>query len=234
MTTQILTEDSMIYITGDTHGEQSRFLYNEQERKWKEGDYIIVCGDFSYLMLNDRTENSFLNDLSYRPYTLCFVDGNHENFQVINEYPIEEWNGGKIHRIRKNIIHLMRGQVFNIEGKKFFTMGGAYSRDRHMRKLGYSYWDEELPCDSEYKEATANLEYNENSVDYILTHNAPKEIILRMGRIPDQHDIELTGFLEYVMHTVRFRHWYFGHWHVDSDIDDSFSALFFSVKEITE
>lgn len=67
------------------------------------------------------------------------MDGNHENFDLINEYPVEEWCGGKVHIIRcdkegkPKIIHLMRGQVFEIEGKKIFTVGGAYSIDKYMR-----------------------------------------------------------------------------------------------------
>lgn len=47
----------------------------------------------------------------------------------LNEMPIEYWNGGKIHRVRPSVIHLMRGQVFNLQGKMFFTFGGASSHD---------------------------------------------------------------------------------------------------------
>ena len=37
--------------------------------------------------------------------------------------------GGKIQRIRPSIIHLMRGQVYLIDGKKVFSFGGASSQD---------------------------------------------------------------------------------------------------------
>jgi hypothetical protein len=33
-------------------------------------------------------------------------------------YPIEEWNGGKIQRIRPSVIHLMRGQVFELVARR--------------------------------------------------------------------------------------------------------------------
>ena len=36
-------------------------------------------------------------------------------------------HGGKVHRIRPHVLHLMRGQVFDIEGHTFFTMGGVKS-----------------------------------------------------------------------------------------------------------
>lgn len=35
---------------------------------------------------------SWLND---RPFTTLFVDGNHENFDLLNAYPVENWHGGK-------------------------------------------------------------------------------------------------------------------------------------------
>lgn len=57
-----------------------------------------------------------------------FVDGNHENFDRLYEYPVEEWHGCKVHKIRSLVIHMMRGQVFEIEGQNIFTFGGPSSR----------------------------------------------------------------------------------------------------------
>ena len=31
--------------------------------------------------------------------TFVFLDGNHENFDFLATFPVEQWNGGKIHRI---------------------------------------------------------------------------------------------------------------------------------------
>ncbi len=221
----------IIYITGDTHGEHARFT-GAQERSWTVEDTIIVCGDFGYIFEDSVVERSFLDDLAQRPYTICFVDGNHENFPAIFRYPEEKWNSGRIHRIRKNIIHLMRGQVFSIDGKRFFTMGGAYSIDRYMRTRNRTYWEEELPNSLEYNEAIKNLKKHDNCVDFILTHTAPREIIRMMGQWPDEHDIELTGFLEYLMHEIEYRHWYFGHWHRDQKITARVTAIWFDTVVI--
>lgn len=65
---------------------------------------------------------------------VLFIDGNHENFDMLNEYPVEYWNGGKIHKISEHTYHLLRGQVFDICGKKFLTIGGADSSDREYRE----------------------------------------------------------------------------------------------------
>ncbi len=221
----------MIYITGDTHGEQARFSPAAMpgEDKWGKDDTLIVCGDFGFLFANDERENAFLDELSEKPYTICFCDGNHENFPAIYACPREERYGGKVHRIRKNIFHLMRGQIFRIENKTIFTMGGAYSTDKYMRKEGFSWWKEELPTNEEYREATQNLREAGNAVDYIVTHTAPREVIRLMGKCPDTHDAELTGFLEWILYEVKFKKWFFGHWHTDREVTRNVRAVWFDV-----
>lgn len=225
----------MIYVTGDMHGDINRFsdtsLPNESE--WTENDYLIICGDFGFIFLNDEKEKEQLDLLEKKPYTILWVDGNHENFNVLPQYPIEEWNGGKIHRIRRNIIHLMRGQCFTIEGKKFFSMGGAYSIDRAFRKKDFSYWDAEMPNDKEYKEASETILANNKEFDYIITHTAPRDIIFRLGYYPDPHDKQLTVFLEDIMRECKFTKWFFGHFHEDETLlDGKFKALYYEVEKI--
>ncbi len=229
----------MIYITGDTHGEHARFFgadqnlsrstvdYQPFDSVLKAGDILIVCGDFGYLIYNSIEEEMFFNEIATRPYTVCFVDGNHENFPALNRFPVEEWNGGKIHRIRNNIFHLMRGQIFTIDGKTFFTFGGAYSIDRPYRVLNYSYWEEEMPCKEDYDEALRNLNAHNLTVDYVLTHTAPGMLIPIMGFHSDQHSIEMDNFLDYIYMDVHFRHWYCGHWHIDKQVTDRFTVLWY-------
>ena len=218
-------------VTGDTHGEQNRL--NEILAHAKRNDIIVICGDCGLLFHDLITEHIFLNKLEKEPYTICFCDGNHENFPAIYRYPCEEWNGGKVHRIRSNIFHLMRGQVFTIEGKKIFTMGGAYSIDKYMRRENISWWKEELPTNEEYAEAVKNLKANDFSVDYVISHTAPREIIRRMGENPDfAKDAELTGFLEWVMYEAKYRQWFFGHWHRDELIDEKHRAVWFDLIRI--
>ena len=124
----------MIYITGDCHGDFRRFnkkYFVEQLRMTKD-DFIIICGDFGGVWNKDcesAYENIQLDWLDSQPFTTLFVSGNHENFDRLDAYPLEEWNGGKIQKIRPSIIHLMRGQIYNIDGCKIFAFGGASSHD---------------------------------------------------------------------------------------------------------
>ena len=214
----------MIYITGDTHGERARIAQLDQSLK--EGDILIVCGDWGYIFKNDYHEKNFLDDIECRPWTMAFVDGNHENFPAIYSFPEEVWNGGKVHRIRKNIVHLCRGQVFDIEGTTFFTFGGGYSIDKALRRGGYSSWQEELPNDYEYREGKANLALCDNRVDYIITHTANIKTIEYMASLDrygeikraDHHEAELDYYLEDIRETTDYKGWFFGHFHREYDI----------------
>lgn len=123
----------MIYITGDTHGDFTRFSAKRLRKAGMEltqEDYIIICGDFGLCWAKDKTFEYHCKNFEEKPYTILWVQGNHENYDMIGEYPLEEWHGGKVrHIIRDKVILLERGQVFEIDGKTFFTFGGASSHD---------------------------------------------------------------------------------------------------------
>lgn len=229
----------MLYITGDTHGEKARFQYKESEiaRTLTKDDYLFICGDWGYIWENSKEENEYLDFLAKKPFVMLFVDGNHENFDLINAMQVEEWCGGKVHIIRRDkngcpkIIHLMRGQVFEIEGKKIFTFGGAYSVDKYLRTPGISWWEDEMPTDEQMKEAINNLAAHDNKVDYIITHAAPEHT---MCIFHPEHIYEkpLNNFLEWVRESVEYRHWWFGHLHRDEDLWRHQTVLWFDLRNM--
>ena len=136
----------MIFITGDTHGDVNFLKLKELAKSRKESnkpaltksDYVIICGDFGGVWNKGRF-NQDLQAFKRLPFTVLFVDGNHENFDILDALPVEIWKGGKVHRVVDNVIHLMRGQVFTIESKTFFTFGGAESIDKDTRAEGESW-----------------------------------------------------------------------------------------------
>ena len=156
---------------------------------------------------------------------------------MIFSYPEERWNGGKVHRIRPNLLHLMRGQVFEIDGVTIFTMGGGYSIDKMYRIPGISWWAEEMPTEAEYEEARENLKKYGNVVDIIISHAAPDsamEYFVQTGEISHRYiqEMELNLFLEEVRQTIRHRHFYFGHMHVDKQISENMTALYYDVYDL--
>ncbi len=224
----------MIYITGDTHIPIDIHKLNvrhfpEQKQLTKQ-DYLIICGDFGGVWDGSAEENYWLKWLSQKRFTTLFVDGNHENHKTLNEYPVIEYHGGKAHRIL-NMYHLMRGQVFTLDNLKFFTMGGASSHDKEHRKEGVSWWPEELPSNSEYDEAIQNLDRHDWTVDYVISHCVADSI---QKRISDyyEHD-KLTNFLEVIIkQDLRYKHWYFGHYHEDKVIDEKHTCLYDRIIKI--
>ena len=79
-----------IFITGDTHGDFSRLLpaaFHEQRDLTKE-DYLIICGDFGGVWDGGDAEQQWLDWLETRSFTTLFVSGNHENYDLLRNYPI--------------------------------------------------------------------------------------------------------------------------------------------------
>lgn len=86
-----------LFLTGDTHGDFRRFLpesFYEQERLTKE-DLVLVCGDMGGVWYGDCRDDEGLDFLERRPFTTLFVVGNHENYDALGTYPLEDWRGGK-------------------------------------------------------------------------------------------------------------------------------------------
>lgn len=209
----------MFYVTGDLHGEYDINKLNSKNfpmgRNLTRNDYLIICGDFGLVWNNSFQEKYWRDWLNNKPWTTLFVDGNHENFPVLNSYPVTEQWGGKVHKIEDNIYHLMRGQVFDIDGKTFFTMGGASSHDIPYRKLGVDWWTEELPNNEEMMCGLDNLTKHNWKVDYVITHCAPTEFL--MGYINKRYQPDtLTDYLQHIDDELDYRHWYMGHYHTNS------------------
>lgn len=222
----------MIYVTGDTHGgidvkklSNKRFLANKQLSK---NDYVIVAGDFGFVWDGSREDLYWLNWLKEKNFTTLFVDGNHENFDLLNSYPVQNWNGGKVHFINGSVIHLIRGQVFNIDGNKIFTFGGANSSDKEYRKEGKSWWKQEMPSVEEYSEGMENLKKENWTVDYIITHTCPASILqLVNDRFNKTKEItEIHHYFEKVMNQTDYKSWFSGHDHVDTSINEKHRILY--------
>lgn len=245
----------MIYITGDTHAEFNRFSRKNFDAT--ENDYVIICGDFGGVWDESSYQKYWLDWLGAKPWTTLFVDGNHENYDLLAAYPVSQWHGGKVHYIRPNVIHLMRGQVFIIDGLRFFVMGGASSHDissgilelddpnfyekrrrldraRALYRINHlSWWKEELPSEEEYAEGLKNLAAVDNRVDVVLSHCAPSSIQDILGGGFYQKDA-LTDYLDQIREQCGFRHWFFGHYHENRDVGKQFTLLYEKIVPLTD
>lgn len=251
----------MIYVTGDCHGQFNRFSTDAfpEQKEMTRDDYVIVCGDFGGVWYDSKTERWWLDWLEEKPFTLVFVDGNHENFDRLysNEFEIVDFHGGKAHKIRENVYHLMRGYIFELDGKKIFAFGGARSHDisdgildeedfnshydllkeikkwedqgKMFRVNHLSWWKEELPTNAEMGFGLQTLDDNNNEVDFVVTHCCPQSIASICGfREPDV----LTKYLDTVESRIKFKKWFFGHYHNDVQILEKFIMLYGQIVRI--
>jgi len=217
----------MIILTADIHGTVNfKNIKNRPILKTLNiGDYFIVCGDFGIIWDESETDNELLTWFDSQIFHTLFIDGNHENFTLLNRYPITKWKGGHIHQISKNVIHLMRGQVFEIEEKKFFTFGGAFSIKGVIGNSPVYMWEEEMPSQNEYDEGLNNLKIIDFKVDYVLTHTAPKKWLNEINEIGNEYERKLNEYLDQVEEKTQYRHWYLGHFHKDID-KENYTVLY--------
>jgi hypothetical protein len=225
----------MIFITGDTHGSFDRLLSLDLT----SNDTLIILGDFGGIYDNftqDVPYDPSVKQLLEKPWTTLFIDGNHENFVRLNALPSAEKYGDEVGVVSDNLFHLKRGRLYTIEGKTFFTFGGAYSIDKNYRVPYVSWWPEELPSEADYHAALNKLIETNYKMDYVLTHTAPYTVIKQLFGTDDIYGTDerpLNRFLDLIYNSGRYIKWYCGHLHIDREITPKFQALYNDVVPLT-
>ena len=225
----------MILVTGDTHGniDFNKIKLLSDKKILTMNDYLIIAGDFGAIW-DKNTLDTDLSVYENLNFNILFVDGNHENFNLLNSFPVQKWNGGDVHVIRDNIKHLKRGQVFIIDNKKILTFGGATSIDKYFRTENISWWKEEVPTIDELQYAKSNLEKYNNQVDYIITHSIDEHALAQLS-ISLKSKIKVfeeNYLLNWIAENVTYKHWYFGHFHLDVSIDNNKTCLYNDIIEL--
>lgn len=216
----------MIYVTDDLHGEigvdRLSFKNWPESKKLTKSDYLIITGDFGLIWYNPprKSELWWLKWLEERPYTILFIDGNHENFELLYEYPVVDLLGFSARQIRNNIFHLRRGCIYHIDGLRMFAFGGAMSTDKEHRQWGISWWPQEIPNYQEMNFGLDQLNKYNNYVDYIFTHTIPASLIYHQLNLFSRSEDPTAKYLEHIWNNVQFKHWYAGHFHEARTFDN--------------
>jgi len=230
-----------IFITGDTHGGSAYGLEKLTSHNFQEGktltknDYVIVCGDFGLLwdpahrISNEEKHN--LDWLSSKPWTTLWLDGNHENMDRIDSLQTVEMFGTEVGKVNDSIFHLRRGFVYNIGGTTFFTFGGGDSIDKNTRMPGVSWWAREIPNYMEMKRGLDNLKAVSNKVDYILAHDCPSSVRDVIVSHHKEH-YQLSDYLQEVVNITNFKHYFFGHHHLDETLLGKYTCSYMKVHEL--
>ena len=221
----------MIFITGDTHGDiDYKKLLSLKEKNLSYDDYLIICGDAG-ICWSPQILEYHLNLYRDIGCTILFIDGNHENFEMLNSFPLVEFHNALMHQIDKHIFHILRGEILVLENISFLCVGGAVSIDKMYRTPYISWWPEEEITYHDIDNALSNLEKVNNNVDYVITHCCDTHTVIKaFGFRRDACTDQLT-FIDKV---VEYKHWYFGHYHFDREINDKKTCLYQQIVMITK
>ncbi len=220
----------MICVTGDMHGDYSRFK-DSKIRKLKKGDFLIVCGDFGFVWDGSKREKRILKKIGRKRFYTLFVEGCHENYDLLDEYPEEEFCGGTVSVISGRLMRVKRGSLLDLQGNKFFAFGGGQTKEIDIRRESKTWWEQELPTPEEVKHGVKVLTDCGKEVDYIITHEPPasmKEFLgFEVRQISHMHT-----FFDAVKNDCKFKMWFFGKAHKNKVIPPRYRCLFDEVVQI--
>lgn len=193
----------MIFLLSDLHGMLEFSGWQEYCARPETGDTVILLGDVRLHEPEFPDNAAYTQAILSSEKPVWIVDGNHENFEFLNSCPEEDWNGGKVRRLSKNVLHLQRGYVYTVEGKKLFVFGGTAP----------------LITDAELARGYENLQKHNLCVDIILTHDYYKR------RNPDNIQ-PFEKLLDFIDEKVTFQQWYCGHHHLNKALDEKHMVVY--------
>lgn len=171
--TNTTSDPQNIIVFGDWHGNTQfalkalRFSYVDDF-----ADIYLHTGDFGiWPETISKKSNSYISllekELKSQDRELWFIDGNHENFEILDN--LEKDSRG-LGIVSPHIYHIPRGHRWEWNETTFLGLGGAVSIDRDLRRNFIDYFPAE-----EIREQDVKLALNGGPVDILLTHEAPTE-----------------------------------------------------------
>lgn len=218
----------MFYVTGDTHGDFSRYYDFMARRKPTREDTLIVLGDAGlnfYRNEIDERRKDFVNSF---PFTTFCVHGNHEIRPAnIPTYKTREYCGGTVWYEEQcpRILFAKDGEVYQFEEYACIVIGGAYSVDKYYRLAHELPWFADEQPSEEIKAYTeAQLARRENRIDIVLSHTCPiayeptETFISGLNQaLIDKSTEQWLGAIE---ERIQYQRWYCGHYHTIKKTDN--------------
>ena len=182
----------MVGLLGDVHGDLNHLL-TAARTFWARGvDVIVQLGDFGVVFSGEDFEKNLTKisrRLAKRNQTLYWLDGNHEDFDILYEkFPVDT---DGLRRLRHNVIHMPRGYNMELAPYKAVTppnvlgvLGGANSIDRSLRTEHIDWWPQEQISEADL--AALGSEH----VDILLGHEAP----LHVRTLDEDQGADRTGW----------------------------------------
>ncbi|MHB7978965.1 hypothetical protein CF067_00725 [Clostridium sporogenes] len=215
----------------------------------------------NYTIIRNETITSYLSDKAFRLYTLLESMAYGSKIQVYPSQrflacalrcSVRTIQRALIELKKANLISIRRrGSISNVYTllEKKIQQTVQNIKDK-MKSRENSFKGEKTTKKTNHKnnynnkfkkdkfndfEQRANLEKHNNKMDYIMTHTCSsstlKDITEVYGFQPKPEDA-VNKYLEIIEGKVKFRKWYFGHFHEDIEIDEKHTLVFEKIIKI--
>ena len=223
--------------TGDLHRDFTRFKHLAE--KFDEEIAVIILGDSSINYFLDERDYQFKQGLKKYNCVFYCVRGNHEERPEKCGIPLI-WDVnvmGEVYCEKEfpYIRYFKDGGVYNINGKRVLTIGGAYSVDKEYRLNRGLHWFESEQLTKEEKTAILNKVCGQH-FDIVLSHTCPLDYEPTDLFLPfiDQSTVDkrMECFLNKVKECIMFDKYFFGHYHADRWERENVRQLYEDIIEL--
>jgi Icc-related predicted phosphoesterase len=202
-----------ILFMGDVHGD---FVTMNNILELEKPDLCIQLGDFGiWPRLSGSNFGKFQYDMKHLhdvKYPLYFIEGNHEDYEYLNDN-YDSYDGTYlIENEYKKVKHIRRGYIEKINDMNFLFIGGAESIDKQFRTEGISWFPEETITNFDIECILNNVSTLNIKIDVIVSHTCPEEFNVIENKYHDRSPSMKA--LSCLLHELKPYYWYFGHFHL--------------------
>lgn len=166
-------------VVGDMHGNLRAWAYTVMPAYARtKADVIIQVGDMGYGWNPDYLPALDVI-LEAHGATVLWLDGNHENFDALEDANVFGVRGAKV-QTSERTWYLPRGYTWEWHGVRCMALGGAYSVDKPYRTPHRSWWPQEEITDADTLHALEQLE--DEPIDVLFAHDSFSGV-----RVPGVH-----------------------------------------------
>ena len=223
------------FVTGDCHGDLSKIWRFIKRFDLGSESRIIVCGDMGIYWDKSQKDANYMikqYEENCNGVQLFWIDGNHENFDIIDTFE------KPYHKCSPHITYISRGtNIFtkiNDKIANLLFLGGADSIDKAWRTEGIGWWPQEQIREED-------IEGLAGKYTFVFTHCCPYSIFNSHRGFLCQHggefrDVNHTSeeMLDRLKDEITFKHWFFGHYHINMKLNDQFTCLLDDFIELGE
>lgn len=226
-------------ITGDCHGQFSRFKHLEKDPEIA----VIILGDVGLNYNLDENDYARKKSLcKHYPFAFYCVKGNHEarpkdipGMKLVHDEAVDGpvWVEEDFPRIK----YFCEWGHYTINGLKTLVVGGAYSVDKWYRLAqGWKWFENEQLTDFEMGTCLRNAKGRH--FDLILSHTCPYswrpvDLFLR-GIDQSKVDNTMELWLDTLKVETSWGIWLYGHYHADR-LERPYAEIFYyEMEELTD